>query len=91
MSKTTCPTFRPTIEEFADFKGFIARIEGTLYDDDIGICKIIPPAGLSKEFKGLIEWILSQFFLCDESLRRIRSLTIYPPNCPIVLYIKSAL
>ena len=55
MSKTTCPVFRPTIEEFADFKGFIARIEVTLADEDIGICKIVPPTGLSKYVKRLNE------------------------------------
>lgn len=52
MSKTTCPIFRPTIEEFSDFKGFIARIEETLDDDDIGICKIIPPTGLPEDTTG---------------------------------------
>jgi hypothetical protein len=46
MSKTTCPVFTPTTEEFADFRGFMARIEATLDDDNIGICKIIPPAGI---------------------------------------------
>lgn len=45
MSKTTCPVFNPTVEEFADFRGFMSRIEATLVDDNIGICKVIPPLG----------------------------------------------
>jgi hypothetical protein len=42
MSTTTCPVFRPTPEEFSDFRKYVSKIEETI-DPDVGLCKIIPP------------------------------------------------
>lgn len=42
MSVTTCPIFRPTLEEFRNFKKYIRKIE---LESTAGICKVIPPAG----------------------------------------------
>ena len=38
-----CPVFRPTLEEFRDFAGFIARIEPIC--GRAGVCRVVPPAG----------------------------------------------
>jgi hypothetical protein len=43
MSKTTCPVFRPTNEEFRDFKKYIQFIESS--NQEYGIVKVIPPQG----------------------------------------------
>lgn len=43
MSSCTCPVFRPSLEEFRDFQGFVAAIEDEAFE--AGICKIIPPEG----------------------------------------------
>ena len=43
MSSTTCPVFRPTLDEFKNFSKYIRRIEKN--NENIGICKIIPPLG----------------------------------------------
>ena len=42
MSETTCPVFRPSMEEFQDFRSYMNKIQSAA---PIGICKIIPPAG----------------------------------------------
>ena len=42
--QTTCPVFYPTATEFQNFRAYINKIESSL-DPDIGLCKIIPPAG----------------------------------------------
>lgn len=46
MASTTCPVFRPTLEEFANFRGYIEKIEQSFDEvDKHGIAKIIPPKG----------------------------------------------
>ena len=42
--QTTCPVFHPTAAEFQDFRAYINKIE-SIIDPDVGLCKIIPPAG----------------------------------------------
>ena len=44
MSKTTCPVYKPTHEEFLDFETYMDKIEKECAE--IGIAKVIPPAGL---------------------------------------------
>ncbi len=43
MSKTTCPVFRPTLEEFRNFSAYIDKIDSKI--GDAGLCKVIPPEG----------------------------------------------
>ena len=43
MASTTCPIFRPTLEEFSDFKKYVeTHIQSA---NNVGICKVIPPRG----------------------------------------------
>ena len=44
MAQTTCPVYRPTSAEFADFRAYIRKIEESI-DPDVGLCKIVPPTG----------------------------------------------
>ena len=46
MSETTCPVFRPTVEEFKNFTQYIDLIEKT---GELCVCKIIPPAGFARD------------------------------------------
>ncbi|KAJ8598798.1 hypothetical protein CTAYLR_008651 [Chrysophaeum taylorii] len=43
MARCTCPVFRPSLAEFRDFQGYLARIEEEAMES--GICKIVPPEG----------------------------------------------
>lgn len=49
MSATTCPIFRPSLEEFSDFKSYIRKVDADLVarGEKYGICKIVPPTGIS--------------------------------------------
>lgn len=41
MAETTCPVFRPTMEEFSNFSSYMDTIETKA--SRVGLCKIIPP------------------------------------------------
>ena len=43
MARSTCPVFKPSLEEFTNFEAFVAKIEPIAAP--VGIAKIIPPAG----------------------------------------------
>jgi len=43
MSKTTCPVFRPTMDDFKNFSAYIDKIDRKI--GDAGLCKVIPPEG----------------------------------------------
>ena len=45
MATTTCPVFRPSEREFANFDAYVSKIEAIA--GAAGLCKIIPPKGTS--------------------------------------------
>lgn len=69
MAETTCPIFYPTLEEFENFYQYINRVEKTLQDLHVGICKIVPPKG---------------WFHRDYDLKQLSSLMIKEPVQQIV-------
>lgn len=47
MAQTTCPVFRPTEQEFKDFRRYIEQvIDLNAASRKAGLCKIIPPPGM---------------------------------------------
>jgi [histone H3]-trimethyl-L-lysine9/36 demethylase len=46
MSKTTCPIYRPTLNEFQNFSKYIQHIEKSVDLEQVGLVKIIPPEGI---------------------------------------------
>lgn len=52
MSSTTCPVFRPSLEEFGNFYSYMSLIELQMRYEEHGICKVIPPDGwFSRSYK----------------------------------------
>jgi len=54
MASCTCPVYRPSLEEFRDFQGYLASIESEAMES--GILKIIPPAGWWQAPGEVEEW-----------------------------------
>lgn len=52
---TTCPIYRPTLQEFSNFFQYIQMIEKTINLDEFGLIKIIPPSGWYKEMNDIHE------------------------------------
>jgi hypothetical protein len=49
MASTTCPVFRPTAEEFANFSKYIDKIDEEI--GDYGICKVRTRPARSRRLK----------------------------------------
>lgn len=49
------PVYTPTMEEFADFNRFVAKIEPVC--SKIGLCKVIPPKEWKPSKKSYDEWM----------------------------------
>jgi [histone H3]-trimethyl-L-lysine9/36 demethylase len=45
MSRTTCPVYRPSLNEFQNFGKYIQQIEKSVDLEQVGLVKIIPPEG----------------------------------------------
>lgn len=56
--ETTCPVFRPTLEEFSQgFQQYVESVEQDVLGSGHGICKVIPPAGwwTAPDYRALVE------------------------------------
>lgn len=65
MSSCSCPVFRPSLEEFRDFQGFLDKVEDEAYE--YGILKIVPPEGWWLSSKQVEEKcdVDGEFGLCE--------------------------
>lgn len=49
MEGRECPVLHPSTDEFADFYSYILKVEEKFKDQDVGLCKIVPPSTWAPE------------------------------------------